>query len=176
LRMVRKTSKLKKGGWFTAALGSFILAWVGHLTWHDITVWGKDISRIFFSSRTAEYMFPTLGIDMRVIHYFLIGSTLLLSSVVLLQIHKCPHHLGYYATQPKKTSMPKKCLMCKKAVECVSGIPQKQKKSTKPAAKEEEDSPKCSHPLGYLRSLPDDVAVPEECTTCKNLLECRNLI
>jgi hypothetical protein len=166
---------LKKGSWFTAALGSFTLAWVSQLTWHDITVWGKDVTRIFFSSRTAEYMFPTLGIDMRVIHYFLLGLTLLFSSVVLLQIHKCPHHFGYYATQPKKTSMPKTCLMCKRAVECVSGTPQKQKKPTKPAAKKEKDS-KCSHLLGYLRSLPDDVAVPQECTTCQNLLECRNLI
>jgi hypothetical protein len=167
---------LKKGGWFTAVLGSSTLGWVGQLTWHDITVWSKDITRIFFSSRTAEHMFPTLGIDMRVIHYFLIGMTLLLGSVVLLRIHKCPHHFGYYESQPQKSSMPKTCLNCKKAAECVSGTPQKPKKSTKPAAKKEKDSPKCSHLLGYLRSLPDSEAVPRECTTCQNLLECRNLI
>ncbi len=175
--MVRKTSKLKKGGWFTAALGSFTLAWVGQLTWHDITVWGKGITRIFFSSRTAEYMFPTLGIDMRVIHYFLIGLTLLLGSVVVLRIHRCPHHFGYYASQPRMNAcIPKTCLNCKKVVECVSGTPQKQEESTEPAAKEEIDSPKCSHLLGYLRSLPDSEALPLECATCQNLLECRNVI
>jgi len=141
-----------------------------------MTTWSKDITRIFFSSRTAEYMFPTLGIDMRVIHYFLIGLTLLLGSVVLLRIRRCPHHFGYYASQPKKDSMPKTCLFCKKAVECVSGTHQKQKTSNKPTAKKEKDSPKCSHLLGYLRSLPDSEAVPHECTTCQNLLECRNLI
>jgi len=159
-----------------AALGSFTLAWVGQLTWNDITVWGKGITRIFFSSRTAEYMFPTLGIDMRVIHYFLLGLTLLLGSVVLLQIHICPHHFGYLASQPEKGSIPKTCLNCKKVVECVSGTPQKQKKSTKPPAEKEKDSPKCSHRLGYLRSLPDSEAIPLECITCQNLLECRNLI
>jgi hypothetical protein len=176
LGAVRKTSKLKKGGWFIAALGSFTLAWVGQLTWHDITVWGKDITRIFFSSRTAEYMFPSLGIDMRVIHYFLLGLTLLLGSVVLLRIHRCPHYFGYYASHPEKGSMPKTCLTCKKVVECVSGTPQKQKKSTKPTAKKEKELPQCSHEFGYLSSLPNDEAVPLECATCQNLLECRNLI
>jgi hypothetical protein len=152
------------------------LAWVGQLTLYDMTTWGKDITRIFFSSRTAEYMFPTLGIDMRVIHYFLLGLSLLLSSVVLLRIRGCPHYFGYYASNPEKGSMPKTCLFCKKVTECVSGTPQKQKTPKKPAAKKEKDSPKCSHQFGYLSSLPNDEAVPQECTKCQELLECRNKI
>ncbi len=177
LRRVQKTSKPKKIGWFTAALGTITLAWVGQLTLYDMTTWGKDITRIFFSSRTAEYMFPTLGIGMRVIHYFLVGLALiLLGLVVLFRIRKCPHHFGYYASQPQKDSMPRKCLICPKVAECVSGTPQKPKPSTKPTAKKEKDSPKCLHNFGYLRSLPDNQAVPNECTACQELLECRNLI
>ena len=164
-------------GWFTAALGSSALTWVGQLTLYDMTTWKKDIPRIFFSSRTAEYLFPTLGIDMRVIHYFLIGLTLLLlGSVVLLRTRRCPHNLGYWTNQPKKDFIPRTCLACKKVVECVYGPPQKQKTSTEPAAKNEKDFPKCSYHLGYLRGLPDSEAVPIECTPCQNLLECRNLI
>jgi hypothetical protein len=171
-----KTSNLKKAGWFTAALGSITLAWVAQLTLYDMITWGKDITRIFFSSRTDEYMFPTLGIDMRVIHYFLIGLTLLLGSVGLLRIRRCPHHFGYYASQPKKDVMPKTCLFCKKVAECVSGTPQKQKTPTKPAAKKEKDPPECPHQFGYLSSLPNDQAVPQECTKCQKLVECRNLV
>jgi hypothetical protein len=174
--MVQKTSKLEKIGWFTATLGTFILAWVFQLILYDMITWGKDISRIFFSSRTAEYLFPTLGIDMRVIHYFLLGLALLFGSVVFLRIRRCPHYFGYYASHPEKGSMPKKCLFCKKVAECVSGTPQKQKTSTKPTEKREKDLPKCCYHFGYLSSLPNDEAVPQECTKCQKLVECRNLV
>ena len=52
-----------------------ILAWVGWLTWLDITNWGKDLGSIFFGSRTGEAI--SLGIGMAVIHYFLIGMLFL---------------------------------------------------------------------------------------------------
>ena len=137
--------------------------------------WGKDIALIFLSSRTAEYPFPTLGIDVRVIHYFLIGLTLLFTGlVILLRFCTCPHHFGYYASQPKNVSMPKTCLGCSKVVKCISGIPQKQKKPNKPIVEKEKDSPECSHQFGYLRSLSDNQAVPHECTSCQELLGCRN--
>lgn len=175
--MVQETSKLKKMGWFTAALGLSALTWVGQLTLYDMTAWKKDITRIFFSSRTAEYLFPTLGIDIRVIHYFLIGVTLLLLGLaVLLRIRRCPHNFGYWANQPKKDFIHQTCLACKKVVECVSGTPQEQETSPKPAAKKEKDSSECPHHLGYLRGLPDSEAVPHECKTCQDLLECKNLI
>ncbi len=67
-----------------AAYGITTLLWVFQLTLHDITTWSKDITLIFFSSRTAEPEFPTLGIDLRVIHYFLIGVSLLLLGLVVL--------------------------------------------------------------------------------------------
>jgi len=63
------------------AFGSLILAWVGWLTWHDMTIWGKDVTLIFFGSRTGEAI--SLGIGMKAIHYFLIGSALLLSGLFM---------------------------------------------------------------------------------------------
>jgi hypothetical protein len=105
-------------------LGSFTLVWVGQLTLHDMLTWGKDITRIFFSSRTAEYMFPTLGIDMRVIHYFLIGLTLLLLGLVIFRTRprgsKCLHDFGYLASLPKNAPIPQECLLCKR-VDCIEG-------------------------------------------------------
>jgi len=62
------------------AFGSIILAWIGWLTWSDITVWGKDVALIFFGSRTGETI--SLGIGMKVIHYLLIGVALLLSGLL----------------------------------------------------------------------------------------------
>jgi len=61
-------------GLFLTAFGSLILAWVGWLTWYEVTVWGKDITLIFFGSRTGESI--SLGIDMKVIYYSLIGLAL----------------------------------------------------------------------------------------------------
>jgi len=63
-------------GSFSTAFGSIILAWVGWLTWYDVTVWGKDITRIFFGSRTGECI--SLGIDMKLVYYSLIGLALLI--------------------------------------------------------------------------------------------------
>jgi len=67
-------------GLFLAASGSIILAWVGWVTWYDMTSWGKDIALTFFGSRTGEAV--SLGIGMKVIHYFLIGLALLLSGLL----------------------------------------------------------------------------------------------
>jgi len=88
-------------GLFLAASGSIILAWVGWLTWYDMTSWGKDISLIFFESRTGEAI--SLGIGMRVIHYFLISLALLLSGLLtfLRRRNKFLHHFGYLASFPK---------------------------------------------------------------------------
>jgi hypothetical protein len=61
------------------SLGLIILVWVNWLTWYDITMWNKDIISIFFGSRTGHP--NSLGIGMRVVHYFLIGLALLLSGL-----------------------------------------------------------------------------------------------
>ena len=62
-------------------LGSIILVWVSVLTFYDMTVWGKDISLIFFGSRTGEAI--SLGIGVKVIHYFILGLALLLSGFII---------------------------------------------------------------------------------------------
>jgi hypothetical protein len=76
-------SRLSKvAGSFLIALGSTILVWVGWLTWYDITAKSKDLILIFFGSRTGEII--SLGIDMRLIYYFLIGLALLFSGLITL--------------------------------------------------------------------------------------------
>ncbi len=125
------------------SLGVITLFWVGLLVWHDLTVWSKDLVLIFFSSRTAEHMFPTLGLDMRVIHYFLIGLTLLFSGmlVILRRTKKeMKQDLGHSANQLKTRR----------------------------------NLSSCSHHFGYLRYISDLCSVPEECLTCKRVIECRN--
>lgn len=68
------------------ALGSVTLVWVSNLVWHDITVWGKDATLIFFGSRTGEAI--SLGIGMILIHYLIIGLAFVLSSALLLIIKR----------------------------------------------------------------------------------------
>jgi len=105
-------------GLFLAALGAITLAWVGQLIWHDVTVWGKDITLIFFGSRTGENI--SLGIGMKVIYYFLIGLTFLLLGLVTLlrRRSKCPHYFGYLASLPKNAPIPQECLSCQR-VDCI---------------------------------------------------------
>ena len=68
-------------GLVLAAFGSVTMAWVGWLTWYDITTWNKSLALIFFGSRTGEAI--SLGIDMRAIYYLLIGSILFLSGIFI---------------------------------------------------------------------------------------------
>jgi hypothetical protein len=67
---------------FLIACGSTILGWIGWLTWQEMTALGKSITLIFLGSRTGETI--SLGIDMRIIYYFLIGLALLLSGLIML--------------------------------------------------------------------------------------------
>lgn len=157
------------------ALGSITLIWVGQLTWQDMTVWKKDLTLIFFGSRTGEAI--SLGIGIKLIHYFLIGLSLLIVGLaVILRTHKCPHYFGYWTNQPEKESLPKICLICPRVVECVSGKSRSQETLTKPTAKNEREFQKCPHHFGHLRSLPDNKPIPDECANCQRLLECRNLL
>ena len=66
---------------FLVASAALILAWIGWLTWTDMTQWSKDIGNIFFGSRANEAI--SLGIGMTVIHYFLISMALLAAGLVL---------------------------------------------------------------------------------------------
>ena len=68
-------------GLVPAALGLITLAFVGWLTWYDITTWSKSLALIFFGPRTGEAI--SIGIGMRVIHYLLIGSALFLLGILM---------------------------------------------------------------------------------------------
>jgi len=109
-------------GLFLMAFGSFILTWIGWLTWYDMTSWDKDIVLIFFGSRTGEAI--SLGIGMKVIYYFLTGLTLLLTGAVtfLRKQNKCPHHFGYLANLPKNVPLPQECLICLKVADCMMTV------------------------------------------------------
>jgi len=98
---------LNVAGLFLVASGLIILAWIGWLTWQDMTSLGKDIALIFFGSRTGEVI--SLGIGMKVIHYFLISLALLLSGLItfLRRRSKFLHHLEYLASLPKNAPIPK---------------------------------------------------------------------
>jgi len=133
---------LNLSGLFLAAFGLFILAWVGWLTWHDMTTWGKDIAQTFFGSRTGEAI--SLGIGMKVIYYFSAGLALFLlglftflrrrikeEPVVKPLMEKnvqkleekifsgCLHHFGYLAGRPKNAPIPQECILCQRLGDCM---------------------------------------------------------
>jgi len=72
-------------GLVLVALGPYALAWVGWLTWYDITTWGKSLTSIF-GSRTGEAI--SLGTGMKVIYYFLTGVVLFLSGIFMLFLER----------------------------------------------------------------------------------------
>ena len=45
----------------------------------------------------------------------------------------------------------------------------------RPAGKKGKVSSKCLYFFGYLTSLDKDSPIPEECLTCKEILECRDI-
>jgi hypothetical protein len=61
--------------------GSLTLIWVVNLIWNDVTVWGKNFDMIFFGSRASENI--SLGLGLQVIHYYLVGFSLLFSAAGL---------------------------------------------------------------------------------------------
>jgi len=94
-------------GLFLTASGLVILAWIGWLTWYDVTSCGKDLALIFLGSRTGEAI--SLGIGMKVIYYFLISLVLLLSGLFafLQRGSKGFHHFGYLSSLPKNAPIPR---------------------------------------------------------------------
>ena len=140
-------------GLFLAAFGSITLAWVGQLTWYDMTTWSKDVALVFFGSRTGEAI--SLGIDMKVIHYFLIGLALFISGLLILLRRRIRaiklHHVSLLRAQPKK---------------------KRKEEPVKPPAKEEEPLSGCLHHFGYLSSRPENAPIQQECLICPRLGKC----
>jgi len=111
-------------GLFLTASGSIILAWVGWLTWNDMTSWGKNISSIFFGSRTGEAI--SLGIGMKVIYYFLTGLALLLLGLFTLFRRRSEslRHFGYLTSLPKNVLIPQDLIgkLAKARAKLVAGL------------------------------------------------------
>ena len=145
--------------------GVLVLAWVGHLTWNDISVWNKDIGTIFFGSRTGEQI--SLGIGMAVIHYFLIGVSLFAAGLLLFIRNRVftaePQQVMLLKTQKKSEKKPSNSLYS--TVKSVA-------KEENAAAREEKFFSGCLHHFGYLSSRPKDSPIPQECILCLRLGDC----
>jgi hypothetical protein len=149
------------------ASAALILAWVGWLTWYDMSIWGKDIGTIFFGSRTGEGI--SLGIGMAVIHYFLIGLSLLAAGAVLFLRKRM------LAVEPQQTMMMKAQKVNVKHQKSKVKVNSEDKTSMKEenaAAREERFFSGCLHHFGYLSSRPKDSPIPQECIICQRLGDC----
>ncbi len=53
--------------------------------------------------------------------------------------------------------------------------PRGEKKTREKLPVREKGVPVCPHHLGYLAEIPKDASIPEECLTCPQMLECKNM-
>ena len=84
--LIRRLPKQTRSPWNIAIfsqilLGCAILAWAGQIIWTDITFYGKDLVTILLGSRVGENI--SLGINMKLITYLLIGFILFVSSLTI---------------------------------------------------------------------------------------------
>ena len=159
---------------FVSLVGSaaLVLAWVGLLTWTDMTVWGKDIGAIFFGSRAEEAI--SLGIGMTLIHYFSIGILLLAAGVALFLKNR------FFAVEPRKafvmnfqkTSLNHENLNHNESNVKADSEVESPMKEENAAAREERFFSGCLHHFGYLSSRPKDSPIPQECILCQRLGDC----
>ncbi len=147
------------------ASAALIMAWVGWLTWYDMSVWSKDIGSIFFGSRTGEAI--SLGIGMTVIHYFLIGLSLLAAGLVLFLRNR----IGVTKTQQAVLINPQK-VNEKNPSKNVNSVVKSTTKEENAAEREERFFSGCLHHFGYLSSRPKDSPIPQECILCQRLGDC----
>jgi hypothetical protein len=162
LNLVVSIPQLK--GLALLVFGTFVLTWVGWMTWKDLTVWNKDLGNIFFGARTSEAI--SLGIGMTVINYFLISMSLLAAGLVLF----IKNRIG--ATKPQHAMLikPKKVNMNQsKNVTSAVKSPVKEENA---AAREERFFSGCLHHFGYLSRRPKDSPIPQECIICQRLGDC----
>lgn len=148
---------------FLVASAALILAWIGWLTWTDMTQWSKDIGNIFFGSRANEAI--SLGIGMTVIHYFLISMALLAAGLVLFLRNR----IG--ATKPQHAMRIKPQKVEAKTNEVTSAV-ESPVKEENAAAREERFFSGCLHHFGYLSSRPKGSPIPQECIICQRLGDC----
>jgi hypothetical protein len=147
------------------ASAALILAWVSWLTWIDVTEWGKDLDSILFGSRADEPI--SLGIGMTVIHYLLIGLSLLAAGVTLFLRNCISAMKPQLAMQMKPQEVD-----VKSSEEGISGVESVVNEENVAAAGEKRLFLGCPYHFGYLSSRPEDSAVPQECMLCQRLGDC----
>ena len=143
---------------------ALVLAWVSWLTWIDVTEWGKDLGSIFFGSRVNEPI--SLGIGMTLIHYFLIGLSLLAAGVVLFLRNRILAMKSQHAMQ-----MTLQKANIQNSEKGTSGV-ESSVNEENAAAGEESLFLGCPYHFGYLSSRPEDSAIPQECMLCQRLGDC----
>jgi hypothetical protein len=107
----------------------------------------------------------------------------------------CPHHIGYLSEFPKNTPIPKECRGCTKIMECQVGLNKLHKlfreeeapqdvpeeeapeqvetpKSKTPSESPHARPPECSHFFGYLKGIPKNTLIPDECFRCPKMVQC----
>jgi len=149
-------------------LAAVILAWAGQIILNDISFWNKDISTILFGSRNGEAI--SLGIGMILIHYLLIGVSLLGAGMVFFLRNRIS------VTTPLQT-MP---LRTQKKSDRTPITNSNSRKSTiKFTPKDDDREPNeerffsgCLNHFGYLSSRPKDSPIPQECIICQRLGDC----
>ncbi|MCJ7713143.1 hypothetical protein MUO66_01605 [Candidatus Bathyarchaeota archaeon] len=101
---------------FICGLVTFV--WVFSLIWNDVFVWNKDIGLIFFGSRVGEPI--SLGIGVRLVHYFFVSLTFFLIGLVLLvhNFRSCPFYFGYLGSIYRKNRVSLKCFKCPLEKDC----------------------------------------------------------
>ena len=62
-------------------VGAVIFVWISILTWNDVVIFNKDFGKALLMYRTGEPI--GLGIGLKFIHYFMIGSVLLVSGTIV---------------------------------------------------------------------------------------------
>ena len=90
-------------------LGSATLVFVFYVIWNDLVFWNKDLGLIFFGSRVGEAI--SLGIGLKVVHYFFVGLTFLLTGITLY-VHNsraCPFYFGYLGSIYRTRNIVLKC-------------------------------------------------------------------
>ena len=146
------------------ASAALILAWVGWLTWTDLTQWNKSIGDIFFGSRATEAI--SLGIGMAVIHYFLIGVSLLAAGLVLF----LRNSIGITTSQVLRLLRFQKANVNRS--ENVTSAFEYPVKEENVATRQDNLFSGCLHHFGYLSSRPEGSPIPQECLICQRLGDC----
>ncbi len=149
-----------------------VFAWVGWLTWFDITVWNKNLSEIFFGSRTGEAI--SLGLGMTVFYYFSIGILLLTFGGILF-LKK-----SIFSSKPQQTLLIESKQISVNDQNIRTDVKSEEKKSEEKSpvkeenlvAQEERIFSGCLHHFGYLSSRPKDSPIPQECIICQRLGDC----